>query len=118
MRPLRLCLSFFSSRRRHTRFDCDWSSDVCSSDLELDEYAAVGASFVGRRWRTLASLRLAAEVERTSYAAIPDTALASLCPACATRNLVGGSATLTPSHLVLGALSGAPEQGCSWVLTY
>src|SRR2546430_7257650 len=23
---------FFSSRRRHTRFDCDWSSDVCSSD--------------------------------------------------------------------------------------
>src|SRR5256886_10799893 len=27
-----LCF-FFSSRRRHTRFDCDWSSDVCSSDL-------------------------------------------------------------------------------------
>src|SRR2546427_2592759 len=29
------CVSFFffSSRRRHTRFDCDWSSDVCSSDL-------------------------------------------------------------------------------------
>src|SRR2546430_8689693 len=26
---------FFSSRRRHTRFDCDWSSDVCSSDLEI-----------------------------------------------------------------------------------
>src|SRR2546430_8522950 len=24
---------FFSSRSRHTRFDCDWSSDVCSSDL-------------------------------------------------------------------------------------
>src|SRR2546430_7068877 len=28
---------FFSSRRRHTRFDCDWSSDVCSSDLVADE---------------------------------------------------------------------------------
>src|SRR5205085_10058691 len=27
---------FFSSRRRHTRFDCDWSSDVCSSDLFID----------------------------------------------------------------------------------
>src|SRR5205085_7741946 len=26
---------FFSSRRRHTRFDCDWSSDVCSSDLHF-----------------------------------------------------------------------------------
>src|SRR5882762_10849358 len=24
---------FFSSRRGHTRFKCDWSSDVCSSDL-------------------------------------------------------------------------------------
>src|SRR5256886_11715757 len=29
--PARLCV--VSSRRRHTRFDCDWSSDVCSSDL-------------------------------------------------------------------------------------
>src|SRR2546427_13004237 len=28
-----LMFFFFSSRRRHTRFDCDWSSDVCSSDL-------------------------------------------------------------------------------------
>src|SRR5260221_9731802 len=27
-------LFFFSSRRRHTRSLCDWSSDVCSSDLE------------------------------------------------------------------------------------
>src|SRR5690606_40509630 len=26
---------FFSSRRRHTRFSRDWSSDVCSSDLVL-----------------------------------------------------------------------------------
>src|SRR5690606_39359427 len=26
-------LLFFSSRRRHTRFSRDWSSDVCSSDL-------------------------------------------------------------------------------------
>src|SRR2546430_13475094 len=30
---LRYVYFFFSSRRRHTRFDCDWSSDVCSSDL-------------------------------------------------------------------------------------
>src|SRR5689334_23508380 len=27
------CFFFFSSRRRHTRWNCDWSSDVCSSDL-------------------------------------------------------------------------------------
>src|SRR5260370_24737711 len=34
---------FFSSRRRHTRFKCDWSSDVCSSDL-LER-------FTNRRWK-------------------------------------------------------------------
>src|SRR5260370_8949042 len=27
------CAVLISSRRRHTRFKCDWSSDVCSSDL-------------------------------------------------------------------------------------
>src|SRR5256886_5979727 len=32
---------FFSSRRRHTRFDCDWSSDVCSSDLYTAQAIAV-----------------------------------------------------------------------------
>src|SRR2546428_2479018 len=31
---------FFSSRRRHTRSDRDWSSDVCSSDL--DKVATTG----------------------------------------------------------------------------
>src|SRR6185369_5378776 len=29
---------FFSSRRRHTIFKCDWSSDVCSSDLGLIDF--------------------------------------------------------------------------------
>src|SRR5256886_5114981 len=38
---------FFSSRRRHTRFDCDWSSDVCSSDL-LGLRAGAWYSVVGR----------------------------------------------------------------------
>src|SRR6267143_6261982 len=32
---------FFSSRRRHTRWNCDWSSDVCSSDLLVK--AAIGS---------------------------------------------------------------------------
>src|SRR5690606_39891672 len=32
---------FFSSRRRHTRFSRDWSSDVCSSDLQRDEFQVV-----------------------------------------------------------------------------
>src|SRR5438034_8323836 len=33
MSAVRRFVFFFSSRRRHTRSLCDWSSDVCSSDL-------------------------------------------------------------------------------------
>src|SRR6266581_9052251 len=33
MRNVFICFFFFSSRRRHTRWTGDWSSDVCSSDL-------------------------------------------------------------------------------------
>src|SRR2546430_3467895 len=39
---------FFSSRRRHTRFDCDWSSDVCSSDL-LSGNVQKGEAAIGER---------------------------------------------------------------------
>src|SRR5216683_3909425 len=40
---------FFSSRRRHTRSDRDWSSDVCSSDLPAQCGARRGA--IGRSLR-------------------------------------------------------------------
>src|SRR5690242_20866006 len=60
------CFFFFSSRRRHTRLTCDWSSDVCSSDLAgaailtlYDEVAAAvcnagaaGAPW-GRQWMAM-----------------------------------------------------------------
>src|SRR2546430_12290505 len=36
------CSFFFSSRRRHTRFDCDWSSAVCSSDLPAQALILAG----------------------------------------------------------------------------
>src|SRR5688572_29989480 len=53
---------FFSSRRRHTRFDCDWSSDVSSSDLQL--YAAAS--------RHVASLaRYSSRVGRDLPSALP-----------------------------------------------
>src|SRR5690606_40126365 len=54
---------FFSSRRRHTRFSRDWSSDVCSSDLGLQSpklvisdahqglKKAVPRVFVGTSWQ-------------------------------------------------------------------
>src|SRR5690606_40033836 len=39
---------FFSSRRRHTRFSRDWSSDVCSSDLEVGALTRVTGLFSTR----------------------------------------------------------------------
>src|SRR2546421_9562910 len=57
---------FFSSRRRHTRSDRDWSSDVCSSDLVggrplmdvvRELYRADPAEFVELRDREAASAR-------------------------------------------------------------
>src|SRR5262249_35749711 len=38
---------FFSSRRRHTRLVSDWSSDVCSSDLELQRHVDGRAQISG-----------------------------------------------------------------------
>src|SRR6516165_3037891 len=50
----RLSFFFFSSRRRHTRFDCDWSSDVCSSDLATVTCTSPWPK-AGICWRTSAS---------------------------------------------------------------
>src|SRR2546430_5979299 len=41
-----MVLFVFSSRRRHTRFDCDWSSDVCSSDLALFIFSSEGGQII------------------------------------------------------------------------
>src|SRR5690606_39562957 len=46
---------FFSSRRRHTRFSRDWSSDVCSSDLGGDALVVTRGSGATARGRTWAS---------------------------------------------------------------
>src|SRR5256885_8635898 len=37
---------FFSSRRRHTRLQGDWSSDVCSSDLSITMRQTVSLDFI------------------------------------------------------------------------
>src|SRR5690606_40795932 len=42
---------FFSSRRRHTRFSRDWSSDVCSSDLGGQGGLPSGMAGSGRQCR-------------------------------------------------------------------
>src|SRR2546429_5227788 len=65
---------FFSSRRRHTRCSRDWSSDVCSSDLE----------FVERHFAVLAAARAA--IQGAQYDALRShaaTALGHPVPAAA-----------------------------------
>src|SRR2546430_7167259 len=61
---------FFSSRRRHTRFDCDWSSDVCSSDLrKYFHWAERERGVTGENLLKLLELRLDNVVHRLGFAA-------------------------------------------------
>src|SRR2546421_747234 len=52
------CAFFFSSRRRHTRSDRDWSSDVCSSDLRQPLNDEISSKFLDRYIETLDGLHL------------------------------------------------------------
>src|SRR5256885_14729479 len=47
---------FFSSRRRHTRLQGDWSSDVCSSDLRGRAGVHRAGSCVAGRWEGLSGI--------------------------------------------------------------
>src|SRR5260221_2916539 len=52
--PVNVSLFFFSSRRRHSISLCDWSSDVCSSDLQsLSREQALRTSFNQQKGETL-----------------------------------------------------------------
>src|SRR3712207_8347923 len=63
---------FFSSRRRHTRYWRDWSSDVCSSDLTADKVI----NSVGRLTRqlhdTLAELGYDRHIQECAAGTLPD----------------------------------------------
>src|SRR5256886_13180021 len=66
---------FFSSRRRHTIFDCDWSSDVCSSDLLHRErliHTSINNSYSQGRQQVKAT--------RTSFHSSRTSSLLSLLP--------------------------------------
>src|SRR5207302_10486328 len=85
---------------------------------ERTQEGALGATFVGRRWRTFASVRLAAEFKGTDFGSIPDTSLATICPACNGRDLVGGSVTLGLAHVVSAPLAVSRLDGFSWTAFY
>src|SRR5438477_1083325 len=55
---------FFSSRRRHTRLTCDWSSDVCSSDLVDEDLPALGVDRGDGDLQAPADERVLDELER------------------------------------------------------
>src|SRR5207253_7371055 len=55
---------FFSSRRRHTRWPRDWSSDVCSSDLSYGKRAGSISGLAGT-WDSTGEVRLTKDVEQS-----------------------------------------------------
>src|SRR5208337_1444760 len=122
-----LSLFFFSSRRRHTRYIGDWSSDVCSSDLEargqihavllrdqitsgaktvlLVLLAASGLIFV-IACSNVANLILARSVRREGELAIRAALGAST--GALRRTLLAESLLLCTAGAVLGLLSAGP----------
>src|SRR5690625_6001157 len=60
---------FFSSRRRHTRWPRDWSSDVCSSDLNPCRNASNHSSLFSVTFSTFGPVRILLAATRSSFKA-------------------------------------------------
>src|SRR5207302_3490847 len=98
---------FFSSRRRHTRFSRDWSSDVCSSDLnQVEELKRLNQHFV-RRAAQLADLHRAVQdiTSELGVQAMLEQLLPSLARALGTTQLTV-DITETDVHV---AVAGTPS---------
>src|SRR2546426_3984133 len=104
-----LVVFFFSSRRRHTRLQGDWSSDVCSYDLARQAGAALLQAAGGDAQRITAELvfRMAADGEPVA-AAVVDEACRALGAMLAT--IVNG---LNPEVVVVtgGVAASLPALG-------
>src|SRR5258706_8083241 len=60
---------FFSSRRRHTRLVSDWSSDVCSSDLNAGiQFVSPIESFPIEKWDQIIAINLSAAFHAIRHA--------------------------------------------------
>src|SRR3712207_8778437 len=114
---------FFSSRRRHTRYWRDWSSDVCSSDLQgvAQRLKACGfAVYVALDGRSPRTRELAAKAELTDCGSLEklagtcDVILSILNPAAAVENARAVAAAMrsaghSPMYVDCNAI--APETG-------
>src|SRR3989475_8904941 len=94
---------FFSSRRRHTRFHCDWSSDVCSSNLPKT-LKSIGLA-LAFAWILVLSLTIAIVMSRAWYLDLGASLLAGtlLCLPAAVLALLFVLAR-APARLVLGLI--------------
>src|SRR5688572_12737466 len=115
---------FFSSRRRHTRFDCDWSSDVCSSDLLphlLERHAACSCRTRDRtcqpspaaaapcglpasQQQSTAAGAMLRQVQTTCYACLLDREDHQLNPLRFQSTL--NAARMSPSHMGASVVKG------------
>src|SRR6266480_3059603 len=123
-----MCLFFFSSRRRHTRLTCDWSSDVCSSDLGvlLDRWWRQRVMVISNVLRAIGVAAVAAEIglglhgEPFYASALVVISLnrfflsalsAGLPHVVDTRELVTDNALSTPSGSIATTLGGTAAIG-------
>src|SRR5256886_13658529 len=93
-------LFYFASRRRHTGFDCGWSSGVCSSDLSRYLPRDVGVrssfwwtylgAFVGGAWMMLVGTVAAAANPSLDVAAAMQRAADAIVPGLGAVLLLGG----------------------------
>src|SRR2546427_11216348 len=117
---------FFSSRRRHTRFDCDWSSDVCSSDLKkvktlvlalLTFLTPLAHADQGGFSNSGGSTQVSSGVNIDSTVATPSGTLTIHCPSTTPGLCAGGSFTFLSNDgtMALNAsfTSGPFRESCS-----
>src|SRR5215208_6957967 len=90
---------FFSSRRRHTRWPRDWSSDVCSSDLASCSWSTTSttsslacAATVSNSWARSRSTR----TSTGSASCVAPRASSSGCPSSSAECAAGGGPALLP----------------------
>src|SRR5205085_930274 len=89
---------FFSSRRRHTRFDCDWSSDVCSSDLFSQSFTCSRRRISFRAFREVPLPSALNEILRREYVKDCEKGLARWNKALADEGIVAPASAGENSH--------------------
>src|SRR6266850_1443395 len=80
MKSTNISYFFFSSRRRHTRLQGDWSSDVCSSDLQRGQVEGVTGSWSSMKaerpnWLRDRQVRVLVQIGRKRHRDLPDVPL-------------------------------------------